>query len=123
MALEGNPASSTTSTLTTPVSDLGKNVDGEVKTRSLDGYPLGLTVASGEGAGEFRPSAWAVIMAIPGVAVVVTFAMAYSWPAGMTTKSGTAAMLVWEEARNTVTFVNAAVGRLDASSRETTTAG
>jgi hypothetical protein len=78
MALEGKPASSTTSTLTTPESGLGRKVEGEVKTSSFEGYPLGLTVCRGDGEGEFRPSAWAVIDAVPGVEVVVTFAMAYS---------------------------------------------
>jgi len=122
IAFEGSPASSTTSTLTVPESALGKNVEGEVKTRSLDGYPLGLTVSRGAGEGELRPTAWAVIIAVPGVVVVVTLAKAYSCPAVTVTESGTEAMLVWDEVRNTVMLCSATVGRLDESERETTTA-
>ena len=48
---------------------------------------------------------------------------AYSWPAGITTVSFTEAMFVWEEVRNTVTLVMVTVGRLLASSTETTSAG
>lgn len=44
IAFDGSPASSTTSTLTTPVSVLGRNVEGEVNTMSLEGNPLGVTV-------------------------------------------------------------------------------
>jgi len=85
IALEGIPASSTTSTLTVPESALGKKVEGEAKTSNLEGNPLGVTVVSADGVGEVRPSAWAVIIAAPGVVVVVTFARAYSCPAGITT--------------------------------------
>ena len=78
MALDGNPASSTTSTLTVPVSALGRKVAGLVNTSSLDGYPLGFTVCTGEGGGEVSPWDWAVIIAVPGVAVVVTLTTTYS---------------------------------------------
>lgn len=59
----------------------------------------------------------------PGVVVVVTFAMAYSWPADMMTEFGTATMLVCEEARKTVMSDEATVGSPPASAREMITAG
>jgi len=70
-----------------------------------------------------RPCDCAVTIAFPGVVVVVILTITYSWPAGITTESGTEAMLVWEEARNTVTFLRVTVGRVFASSTETTSAG
>jgi hypothetical protein len=94
IAFEGSPASSTTSTLRMPVSALSKKTLGDVMTRSLDGNPLGITVVSWVGLGDVRPSALAVIIAVPGVVVVVTLAIAYSCPAGIVNASGTAAMLV-----------------------------
>lgn len=52
IAFEGSPASSTTSTRTIPLSDLGRNIDGDVKTKSLEGNPLGVTVVNGSEGGE-----------------------------------------------------------------------
>jgi hypothetical protein len=106
-----------------PESALARNMSGDAITRSLDGYPLGVTVVSRAGAGDFNPSALAVIYAAPGVEVVVTLAITYSCPAEIVTESGTDAMLVWEEVRKMVTFPRVAVGRLFESARETTTAG
>jgi hypothetical protein len=82
-----------------------------------------VTVVTCEGGEDASPCECAVIIAVPGVAVVVTLTTAYSWPAGITTESGTEAMLVWEEERNTVKLLKLIVGRLFASSTETTSAG
>ena len=75
IAFEGRPAWSTTSTLTIPESALGRKTLGDVKTSSLDGYPLGITVETDVGGGDCNPSDDAVIIASPGVLVVVTFAI------------------------------------------------
>jgi hypothetical protein len=75
IAFEGSPDWSTTSTLTIPESALGKKTLGDVKTASLDGYPLGITVETGVGERDSNPSDEAVIVAAPGVLVVVTFAI------------------------------------------------
>src|SRR5712692_5599010 len=79
IAFDGRPASSTTSTLTTPLSVLGRNGEGEANTKSFDGNPLGVTVVnrSDGGEGGLSPSECAVIWVEPGVVVVVTLAMAY----------------------------------------------
>src|SRR5579863_1213453 len=122
IAFEGRPASSTTSTLTLPTSDLGRNSEGEVNTLSFDGKPLGVTVVIGADCGAPSPWAWAVIIAVPGVGVVVTLAMAYSWPGPIITLSGTLAMLICDELRNTTIWVSAADGSPDLSARDTTTA-
>ena len=123
IALDGSPASSTTSTLTVPEPAPGRKVAGLVNTSNFDGYPLGVTVVICEGGGDVSPCDCAVIIAVPGVVVVVMLTTMYSWPAGITTESGTEAMLVWEEARNTVRLLRVSVGRVFASSTETTSAG
>jgi len=123
IALDGRPASSTTSTRSTPLSALGRYSEGDDNTLSLDGNPLGVTVVRVDGGSETRPSAWAVICVSPGVVVVVTLATAYSRPGSIETESGTLAILVCEEERNTVMLDRAAVGRLAESSKDTTMAG
>jgi hypothetical protein len=122
IAFEGEPASSTSSTLTTPVSARFKKCDGEMKTTSLDGNPLGVAVVSWA-CSDFRPYDEAVMVVEPGVGVVTALATTYSLPAGIVTLFGTEAMFVWEEVKKTVRLETAAEGRPFESTSETTTAG
>ncbi len=52
IAFDGSPASSTTSTLTIPLSVLGRKIEGEASTKSLEGNPLGVTVVNGSEGGD-----------------------------------------------------------------------
>jgi hypothetical protein len=121
IAFEGEPASSTSSTLTVPLSARIKRLDGETKTLSVDGYPLVVAVVSWA-CFESRPCDEAVIVVEPGVGVVVALATTYSPPVGMVTVSGTLAMFVWEEVKKTVKLERAAEGSPFESTSETTTA-
>jgi hypothetical protein len=122
IAFEGEPALSTSSTLTVPVSARLNRLDGETKTLRIDGNPLGVSVVSRANA-DARPCDDAVTVVEPGVGVVTALTTTYSLPAGIVTVFGTDAMLVWEEVRYTVRGVRAAEGRPFESTSETTTAG
>jgi hypothetical protein len=122
IAFEGEPAPSTSSTLTVPVSARLKRLDGETKTLRADGNPLGVAVVSWAKL-DSRPCDEAVMVVEPGVGVVTVLVTTYSLPVGIVTVLGTEAMLVWEEVKKTVRSERAAEGRPFESTSETTTAG
>jgi hypothetical protein len=94
-AFEGEPAPSTSSTLTNPLSARLRRLDGETKTLRIDGMPLGVAVVSvAWHPGHPRPWDEAVIAAEPGVVVVTALATTYSLPAGIVIVEGTETMFV-----------------------------
>jgi len=123
IAFDGNPASSTSSTLTNPLVALGSRFEGELKTSSCAGKPLGVAVVM-VAKPEVSPWDEAVITAEPGVVVVVALVMTYSLPTGSVTGAFvTETMFVSDDERYTVIAVSAADGSPFESTREITRAG
>ena len=122
IVLAGSPAASSTSMVTLAVVGVPASISpGSGNTSSCVGNPLGRLVVKVVEA-DSNPGATAVTVALPGVSVVLTSAMAYCSPAGIVTVGWTPTMGE-EEDRYTLVSLGRMTGFPCESFTDTTSAG